>query len=109
MFVQLFEGWRYNEGARARLAAMGLGEVLQVAPRPDVPGLIDRLLATDTDDSDTGIGVWVWESEAACRAYEADRPEQVQAAVAADVDDTNLTERTFDALFFGARIPTAHQ
>jgi heme-degrading monooxygenase HmoA len=106
MYVQLFEGWRYREGARARLVAMGLGGVPQAAPRPDVPGLIARLLATDPADPDTGIGVWVWESEAACRAYEANRPEAVHAAVAADVDDSRLVERTFDALFFGARVPT---
>lgn len=105
MFVQMFEGWRYREGARARLAEMGLGNVAHAAPRPDVPGLIARLLATDCEDSDTGIGVWVWENEEACRAYEANRPEQVQAAVAADVDESGLIERTFEALFFGARIP----
>lgn len=107
MFVQLFEGWRYREGARARLAEMSLGEVPHPAPRPDVPGLIARLLATDSADSDTGIGVWVWESEAACRAYEANRPEHVQATVTADVDESGLIERTFEALFFGARIPVA--
>jgi hypothetical protein len=107
MYVQLFEGWRYREGARARLVEMGLAGVPQTAPRPDVPGLIARLLATDTADPETGIGVWVWESEVACRAYEANRPEAVQAAVDADVDATSLVERTFDTLFFGARIPSA--
>src|SRR5215471_7508197 len=106
MFVQLFEGWRYREGARERLAAMDLGRAPQPSPRPDVPGLIARLLATERQDSDTGIGVWIWESEDACRAYESNRPEQLQAAVSADVDDSQLIERTFDALFFGARIPT---
>jgi hypothetical protein len=104
MFVQVFEGWRYREGARQRLVDLGLGEAPQSAPRPDVPGLIARLLATDPADPDTGIGVWVWESQAACRDYEEARTPEVLAALAAEIDESRLTERHFDPLFFGARI-----
>lgn len=106
MFIQVFEGWRYREGARQRLLDMGLGGAPQPAPRPDVPGLIARLLATDPDDPDTGIGLWVWESRAACREYEAARTPEARAALAAEIDESELTERHFDALFFGARIET---
>ena len=67
MFIQLFEGWRYRPGVRERLAGLGLGSAPADAPRPDVPGLIGRLLATESDDPDTGIGLWIWEDEAACR------------------------------------------
>ena len=105
MFVQLFEGWRYRPGARDRLASLGLGASPSGAPRPDVPGLIARLLATETDDADTGIGLWVWEDEASCRAYEAARPPEAMARLEAELDHSGLTERTFDALLFGARIP----
>jgi hypothetical protein len=90
MFVQLFSGWRYRAGHRERLAAMDLGRSPTHTMRPDVEGLIARLLATRTDDPDTGIGLWVWESEAACRAYEANRPAE-------------MTETTFDALLFSVR------
>ena len=106
MFVQVFEGWRYREGARQRLVDMGLGDAPQSSPRPDVPGLIARLLATDPEDPDTGIGLWVWDSEAACRDYEAARTPEVEARLAAEIDESGLTERHFDALFFGARIET---
>ena len=105
MFVQLFEGWRYRPGVRGRLAGLGLGATPSDAPRPDVPGLIARLLATDTEDPDTGIGVWIWEDEAACRAYEAARPAETMARLEQELDNSALTERTFDALSFGARIP----
>jgi len=104
MFVQLFTGWRYREGTRNRLAGLGLGGGVTPSPRPDVPGLLARLLATDRDDPDTGIGVWVWEDEAACRAYEADRPPETVAAVARDLDESATTEQVFDALFFGCRM-----
>lgn len=104
MFIQVFEGWRYHEGVRERLASMGHGAAPADAPRPDVPGLIARLLATETDDPDTGIGVWVWVDEAACRAYEASRPPEVLARLETEMDESAMTERTFDALFFGARI-----
>jgi hypothetical protein len=109
VFVQVFEGWRYREGARRRLIELGLGEAPQPEPRPDVPGLIARLLATDPDDPDTGIGVWVWESKAACRDYEAARTPEALAALAAEIDESGLTERHFDPLFFGARIETDDQ
>jgi len=103
MYVQLFRGWRYRAGARDRLAAMGLGDVLSDAPRPDVPGLVARLLATDPADPDTGIGLWVWESEAACHAYEAARPPEVLARLADELDETAMTEEVFETLFFGCR------
>ena len=106
LFVQVFEGWRYREGARQRLVDMGLGVAPQAAPRPGVPGLIARLLATDPNDPDTGIGLWVWESQAACRDYEAARTPEAKAALAAEIDESRLTERHFDALFFGASIET---
>ena len=105
MFVQVFEGWRYRPGVRDQLAAKGLGDTPASSPRPDVPGLIARLLATETDDPDTGIGLWIWQDEAACRAYEASRPAETLARLATELDETDLRERTFDALFFGARIP----
>lgn len=105
MFVQLFEGWRYRPGARNRLVALGLGAAPIPAPRPDVPGLIARLLATDTDDPDTGIGLWIWEDEAACRTYEAARPPEAMARLEQELDHGAMTERSFDALLFGARIP----
>jgi hypothetical protein len=104
MYVQLFEGWRYRPGVRDRIAGLGLGESPSGAPRPDVPGLIARLLATDPADADTGIGLWVWQDEAACRAYEANRPPEVQAKLADDIDESGVTERTFDALLFGCRV-----
>jgi hypothetical protein len=75
------------------------------APRPDVPRLLARLVATDPADPDTGIGLWVWQDEAACRAYEAARPVEIQATLARELDETDLVERTFDALFFGCRAP----
>jgi len=103
MFVQLFSGWRYREGHRERIAAMNLGARPTAVVRPDVAGLIARLLATRTDDPDTGIGLWVWESEAACRAYEASRPAEVNARLAAELDESAMTEETFDALLFGVR------
>lgn len=105
MFVQLFEGWRYRPGARAGLAALGLGAAPSGAPRPDVPGLIARLLATETDDPDTGIGLWIWEDEDACRAYEAARPPTAMARLEQELDHSAMIERTFEALLFGARIP----
>ena len=105
MYVQLFEGWRYRPGARAQLAALGLGATPGGAPRPDVPGLIARLLATETDDPDTGIGLWIWEDEASCRAYEAARPPEAMARLDQELDHAAMTERSFDALLFGARIP----
>jgi len=104
MFVQVFTGWRYRPGARERLVAMGLGRAASPAPRPAVPGLVARLLATATDDADTGIGVWVWEDGAACRAYEAARPPEATAAIERDVDESALREETFDALFLGCRV-----
>jgi hypothetical protein len=104
MFVQLFEGWRYRPGVRDRIAGLGLGAAPSATPRPDVPGLIARLLATDPKDPDTGIGLWVWQDEAACRAYEADRPADVQARLAEDIDESEITEREFDALLFGCRV-----
>ena len=107
MFVQLFRGWRYRAGARDRLAALGLGDVVRDAPRPDVPGLLARLLATDPADPDTGIGLWVWESEAACLAYEASRPPEIVARLAEELDESAMTEDVFETLFFGVRTPTA--
>jgi hypothetical protein len=104
VFVQLFEGWRYHPGVRDRIAAMDLGAAPSDTPRPDIPGLISRLLATDPADPDTGIGLWVWQDEAACRAYEANRPADVQAKVAVDIDESGVTQREFDALLFGCRI-----
>jgi len=104
MYVQLFRGWRYRAGARDRLAAMGLGNVLGDAPRPDVPGLLARLLATDPADPDTGIGLWVWASEAACHAYEAARPPEVLARLALELDESAMTEEVFETLFFGCRV-----
>ena len=103
MFIQLFEGWRYRPGVRERLAGLGLGSAPADAPRPDVPGLIGRLLATESDDPDTGIGLWIWEDEAACRAYEAARPAEALTRLASEIDESALRERTFDALLFGAR------
>jgi hypothetical protein len=105
MFVQLFDGWRYRPGVRSRLAELGLGAAPAPAPRPDVPGLIARLLATEVDDPDTGIGLWIWQDEAACRAYEAGRTPEATARLEQELDHSDLTERTFDALLFGARIP----
>lgn len=104
MFVQLFDGWRYRPGVRARIAGMGLGLAPSDTPRPDIPGLIARLLATDPNDPDTGIGLWVWQDEAACRAYEANRPADVQAKLAQDIDESDVREREFDALLFGCRV-----
>ncbi len=103
MFVQLFTGWRYRPGVRASLAALGMGDAVRSAPTPDVPGLVARLLATDTTDPDTGIGVWVWEDEAACRAYEASRSPEVRARLAVELDESALVERTLDVLAFGCR------
>jgi heme-degrading monooxygenase HmoA len=105
MFVQVFTGWRYRTGARERIAAMGFGQAPSPAPRPDVPGLIARLLATASEDPDTGIGLWVWEDEAACRAYEANRPPEATAAIERDLDESAMREETFDALFLGCRMP----
>jgi heme-degrading monooxygenase HmoA len=105
VFIQLFEGWRYRPGVRDRLAGLGLGAAAGDAPRPDVPGLIARLLATEVEDPDTGIGLWVWENEAACRAYEASRPPEMMARLETELNESALRERTFDALLFGARIP----
>jgi hypothetical protein len=104
VFVQLFEGWRYRPGVRDRIASLGLGVAPRGTPRPDVPGLIARLLATDPNDPDTGIGLWVWQDEAACRAYEANRPADAQARLAVDIDESEVTEREFEALLFGCRI-----
>ena len=104
MFVQVFTGWRYRPGVRERLAASGLGASVSPAPRPDVPGLIARLLATETDDPDTGVGVWIWEDEAACRAYEASRSDEVMARLREELDETAMVERTYDPLFFGVRL-----
>ncbi|MEO7663683.1 MAG: hypothetical protein ABIV26_01045 [Candidatus Limnocylindrales bacterium] len=103
MFVQLFSGWRYRDGARERIAAMDLGGRPTHVMRPDVPGLLARLLATESDDPGTGIGVWVWEDEAACRAYEASRPAEVNARLAAELDESEMTEQTFEALAFTVR------
>lgn len=103
MFVQLFAGWRYRPGVRQSLVARDLGGAVRPVPNPDVAGLIARLLATDTTDPDTGIGVWVWEDEAACRAYESTRPPEVEARLAAELDDSAMVERTFDVLAFGCR------
>jgi hypothetical protein len=108
MYVQLFRGWRYRAGARDRLAAKGLGDVVSDAPRPDVPGLRARLLATDPADPDTGIGLWVWESKAACRAYEAARPPEAMARLADELDESAMTEETFETLFFGVRAAARH-
>lgn len=105
MFVQMFTGWRYRPGVRDALAARGMGDAVRPLPTPDAPGLLARLLATDTTDSDTGIGVWVWENEAACRAYEANRPAEVTARLATEIDESAMVEQTFDALAFGCRIP----
>lgn len=106
MFIQLFDGWRYRPGVRERLAGLGLGASPADVPRPDARGLIARLLATETDDPDTGIGLWIWEDEAACRAYEAARPPETLARLETEIDESAMRERTFDALLFGARIPT---
>jgi hypothetical protein len=103
MFVQLFSGWRYRTGVRESLAARGMGDAVRPVPTPDVPGLVARLLATDTTDPDTGIGLWVWENEAACRAYEAGRSPEVDARLAAELDESDMTERTLDVLAFGCR------
>ena len=103
MFVQVFTGWRYKTGARERIAAMGFGDAPSATVRPDVPGLLARLLATASGDPDTGIGVWVWQDEAACRAYEANRPPETRAAIERDIDESAMTEQTFEALFFGTR------
>ena len=103
MFVQLFTGWRYRAGVRESLAARGMGDAVQSKPTPDVPGLVARLLATDTTDPETGIGVWVWEDEAACRAYEASRSPEVSARLAAELDESAMIERTLDVLAFGCR------
>jgi hypothetical protein len=103
MFVQVFTEWRYRPGVRDSLAARGMCDAVRPVPTPDVPGLLARLLATDTTDPDTGIGVWVWENEAACRAYEAGRSPEVNARLAAELDDSAMIERTFDVLAFGCR------
>jgi hypothetical protein len=60
-------------------------------------------VATDPADPDTGIGLWVWESEAACRAYEAGRSEDVKATLARELDQSVMTEGIFETLFFGCR------
>lgn len=104
MFVQVFSGWRYRDGVRERLAAHGFGDRPLDVPRPDVPGLLARLLATRTDDPDTGIGVWIWEDEASCRAYEAGRSPDVMARLESEMDMSAMTEETFDALLFGRRV-----
>lgn len=83
---------------------MNLGDSPTATPRPDVPGLIARLLATDPKNADTGIGLWVWQDEAACRTYEANRPTDIQARIEQDLDHSGLTERVFDALLFGCRV-----
>jgi hypothetical protein len=83
---------------------MDLGAAPSDTPRPDIPGLISRLLATDPSDPDTGIGLWVWQDEAACRAYEANRPADIQAKLAVDIDESGLMQREFDALLFGCRL-----
>jgi hypothetical protein len=103
MFVQSFTGWRYRTGVRASLAARGMGGAVRSVPTPDVPGLVARLLATDTTDPDTGIGLWVWEDEAACRAYEASRTPELTARLAVELDESAMTEETFDVLAFGCR------
>ena len=103
MFVQLFSGWRYREGHRERIAAMDLGARPTAVLRPNVEGLLARLLATRTDDPDTGIGLWIWESEAACRAYEASRSPEVTARLATELDESEMTQDTFDALLFSVR------
>ena len=100
----MFSGWRYRPGVRDRLEGLGLGAQPLDAPRPDVPGLLARLLATRTDDPDTGIGIWIWEDEAACRAYEASRAPEVMARLEAEMDMSSMTEETFDALLFGRRV-----
>ena len=105
MFVQVFLGWRYHPGVRDQLAALGFGGAPLDAPRPDVPGLHARLLATRFDDPDTGIGVWIWEDEVACRAYEAARTPETMARLETEMDMSRLTEETFDALMFGRRVP----
>jgi hypothetical protein len=103
MFVQLFSGWRYRPGVRESLAARGMGDAVRPMPTPDVPGLVARLLATDTTDEDTGIGVWVWVDEAACRAYEKNRSPEVNARLAAELEESAMIEQTFDVLAFGCR------
>jgi hypothetical protein len=103
MFVQLFTGWRYRPGVRESLAARGMGDAVRPVPTPDVPGLVSRLLATDTTDPDTGIGLWVWENEAACRSYEATRPPEVAARLAVELDESAMIEQTLDVLAFGCR------
>jgi hypothetical protein len=105
MFVQLFTGWRYRPGVRESLAARGMGDAVRPVPTPDVPGLVARLLATDTNDPETGIGVWIWENEAACREYESSRPPEVSVRLAAELDDSAMVERTLDVLAFGCRPP----
>ena len=109
MHVQVFTGWRYRPGVRASLAAKAMGGNLTATVRPDVPGLLARLLATETDDPDTGVGVWVWEDEAACRAYEAGRTPETLARLSEEIDESATVERTYDALFFGCRIDRAVQ
>lgn len=103
MFVQLFTGWRYRPGVRDTLAARGMGDAVRSVPTPDVRGLVSRLLATDMSDPDTGIGVWVWEDEAACRAYEASRSPEVDARLAAELDESAMIEQTLDVLAFSCR------
>jgi hypothetical protein len=82
MFMQVFEDWRYIPGGRARalerfaeLRTQGEG----VMPlRPDVPGLLARVIGTDPADPDTGVAFWVWETREAERAFDANRPPEMQ-------------------------------
>ena len=104
MFVQLFSDWHYRDGARQRNASLGLGGTVMDAPRPDVPGLVARLLATDVDAPDTGIALWVWEDEGACRAYEAARPADLTQRLDAEIDHSAMTERNLEMLSFGCRV-----
>src|SRR5829696_5357397 len=103
MFVHLFTGWRYRPGVRESLAGRGMGDAVRSVPTPDVPGLVSRLPAADTSDPDTGIGVWVWEDEAPCRAHEASRSPEVDARLAAELDESAMIEQTLDVLAFGCR------
>ena len=103
MYVQLFSGWRYKAGARDRIDALGLGDTPSPVLRPDVPGLLARLLATKPGDPDTGIGLWVWENEAACRAYEESMSPDAAARLDSELDTSAMIKEAFDALLFGVR------